>query len=320
MQRSVDALRAAQRPFIIAHIAPDGDCLGAALGLYWGLRQLGKQPTVACGDAVPGSFAFLPGSEVLVHAAPPNHHDLILAIDASDLARLGTIYDPAVFGERPLVNIDHHVTNQYFGNVNWVEPSAASTSEMIYMLLSALGVAFDPVIATCLLTGIVTDTLGFRTTSTKPELLEIAAALMRAGASLTSIIERAFNTKTLASLRLWGKVLERLQTEGEIIWSENTRAMRQECGAALGDASGAVGFLLGAREAHVSVLFVERDDGDIEVGIRARPGHDISQVALNLGGGGHPQAAGCVLKGDLTQIKARVLDEIRRSLDGHEPT
>jgi phosphoesterase RecJ-like protein len=165
-----------------------------------------------------------------------------------------------------------------------------------------------------LLNGIVTDTRGFRTPNTTSDVMEAATKLMSAGASLPEIVEQVFNRRPLAVIRLWGRALSAVQLDGRIIWTEVSQAMRQECGLSSDSDDGLVSFLTSANEADVGIVFTEKDDGTIDVSMRSMPGIDISGVAMRLGGGGHPQAAGCNLNSSLTEARERVLAGLRRVL------
>jgi phosphoesterase RecJ-like protein len=292
---------------------PDGDAIGSLLGLGWALHRLGKEHTLACADPVPDSFAYLPGSKAIV-AHPEGNYDLVIGLDCSDLKRLGDAYDQDSLRGVPIINIDHHVTNVGFGSVNWVDPSSAATAQMVLTLIEHLEVPLDPAMATCLLNGIVTDTRGFRTPSTTPAAMEAAIRLMTAGASLSEITEQVFNRRPLAVVCLWGRALSAIQLDGRIIWTEISQAMKYECGLGSDSDDGLASFLTSACEVDVGIVFTEKDDGTIDVSMRSMPGIDISNVAIRLGGGGHPQAAGCNLNSSLASARERVLAELRRSL------
>ncbi|MHB1414764.1 MAG: DHH family phosphoesterase [Chloroflexota bacterium] len=189
---AVRLLRESQRVAILSHINPDGDTLGSALALSHGLRQLGKRTVIFCPDSLPANLAFLPGyEEIQTDGGLPEDLDLIAFVDASDTGRHGrlSIRNRDVPPHVRLLNIDHHQTNDYFGEVNFVDPDAAATGEQIYDILQALQVAIDLPIATCLLTALVTDTQGFRTANTTSRTLAIAARLREMGAPLSTIVE-----------------------------------------------------------------------------------------------------------------------------------
>jgi phosphoesterase RecJ-like protein len=292
---------------------PDGDAIGSLLGLGWALHKLDKEHTLACADPVPDSFAYLPGSEAIV-AHPEGNCDLVISLDCSDLKRLGTAYDQNFLRGVPIINIDHHVTNVGFGSVNWVDPNSAATAQMVLTLIERLEVPLDPTVATCLLNGIVTDTRGFRTPNTTPAVMKAATKLMAAGASLPEITDQVFNRRPLAMLCLWGRALSTTQLDGRIIWTEISQTMKHECGLNSDSDDGLVSFLTSANEADVGIVFTEKDDGTIDVSMRSMPGIDISGVAIRLGGGGHPQAAGCNLSSTLAEARETVLAKLRRSL------
>jgi phosphoesterase RecJ-like protein len=292
-------------------VSPDGDAFGSALGLMWGLRALGKTATVSIADPVPFNFHYLPGWEEIAPRQPTDE-DLIVTVDGADAERLGAGFSQALVGNRPVVVIDHHVTNPRFGTFNWVDPRYPACAEMIYELLQVLKVPISPEIATCLLTGIATDTMGFTTDHTTAQVVQVAGELMRAGGDLPFILKQAYATRSLADARVWGRVLMTLQVEGHIAWAENRLADRRAVNATEEDGSGIASFMRGIEGVCIAALFVERDDGTTRVSLRSTAGWDIAQVAVALGGGGHPQAAGVTLEAPLAEAKTLVLDLLRR--------
>jgi phosphoesterase RecJ-like protein len=307
-----ELIHRARRILLIAHVAPDGDAIGSLLGLGWLLKAQGKDLTLTCEDPVPDVYTWLPGSGEIVRQASGSY-DLIISLDCSDERRLGQ-----VFGDRsagvPLLNIDHHITNTRFGTINWVDPATVATSQMVLNLADALGWALTEPAATCLLNGVVTDTRSFSTSNVDAATMRAALRLMEAGAPLYQITRRALDERPLASVRLWGQAVDRLRLEDGILWTEVTRAMRQQWSLDEGDNSGFANFLSGVREAKVAIVFTERDGGTVDVSMRCVPGYDVAEPAVRLGGGGHRLAAGCTLEDDLSRARERVLAEVRRSL------
>lgn len=314
-----EAIRKAQRILVVTHVAPDGDAIGSLLALGWALEGLGKEVILACADPVPRNYRYLPGSERIVQRPDPTDVDLVISLDESDRERMGAAYDADRLLGVPLANIDHHVTNVRFGTWNWVDPSKAATAELVLELVDYLGVPVDGRIALCLLNGLVTDTHGFRTPNTGPAELAVAIRLMEAGASLHRVVHHAFNRRPYASLRLWGFALQTVHLDGRIIWAEVTQEMQRLAGG--GDMSNGslVNFLIAAEGADVAVVFTEREDGQVEVGFRSLAGVDVSGVALSLGGGGHPQAAGCTVPGPLPAARERVLAALAQALRDQRP-
>ena len=305
-------LQQAERPVLICHFSPDGDALGTMLGLVIALQKLGKQPDAICQDPLPANFQYLPGANRVL-SRPAGNYDLIVSLDCSDARRMGTPYEILSSQGKsiPIINIDHHVTNLNFGELNWVDPEAVAAAEMVLELIELMGIALDPDLATCLLTGIVTDTRGFRTANMSPKVMAAVARLMEAGASLSEITGSAFSHRPLAAVRLWDRALSETHLDGRILWCFITREMRVQSNYPTDGDAGLVGFLCDVSEADIAVVFTERDDGEIDVGIRAIPGLDVSQVALSLGGGGHPQAAGCMLRTTLQEAVEIVLPRLQ---------
>jgi phosphoesterase RecJ-like protein len=301
------------RILVITHVAPDGDAIGSLLGLGALLDVQGKETTLACEDSVPAPYTWLPGSTQVVKQSDTDY-DLVISLDCSDQRRMGRIFGDHL-RQVPLVNIDHHVTNTGFGTVNWVDPASVAAAQMVLGLANASGWELTEAAATCLLTGLVTDTRSFRTANVNIIAMRAALQLMEAGASLNQIAWRVLDQRSLASIHLWGRAFEGLQLQDGILWTVVTRAMRQEFKSNGSDDSGLANFLSGVREAKIIVVFTERDDGTIDVGMRSNPGYDVAQIALRLGGGGHPQAAGCSLEEDLSRAIERVLAEAHHSLE-----
>ena len=299
------------------HVNPDGDAIGSLLGLGHVLDALpaGTGPrrvTLACQDPAPELLRFMPGARPeggrIVNVLPEDlQPDLVISLDASDPARLGKIFAGLAFTSTPLLVIDHHITNLHFGHVNYVAPEVASTSQLVVALADALGVGLPPAAALPLLVGLVTDTLGFRTSNVTAAEMACAVRLMEAGANLADVAQRTLATRPLKFTRLWGMAFTNARLDGYVLWAEVTRAMRAAAGITSDDDGGLVSQLINTAEARVAVVFNELADGEIEVDFRSRPGYDVAAVALSLGGGGHPQAAGCKLTGNLAEAEARVL-------------
>ena len=311
--QAVELFRQHNKIFVAAHIMPDGDCIGSALGLMWALRRIGKTVTVACNDHVSNTFKFLSGFEELVPKTPTDEEFLVF-VDGSAADRFGAAYDPTQFNRRPVLVIDHHVTNDNFAPLNFVDRRTASTAEIIYRFVHAFGVSFDRDLAQCLLTGIVTDTLGFRTANTTVETLKTVTALMEAGGSIPEIIEHSFNQVSLGSLRLRGRIFSSATLDGILLWAEVPYKLQRELGLNGNGTGGIINQLLSVEDAKIAALFTEKENGKIDVGLRSRVGYDVASIAARLGGGGHKQASGALLDGPLATARERVLAEIKKSL------
>ncbi|RME81626.1 MAG: bifunctional oligoribonuclease/PAP phosphatase NrnA [Caldilineae bacterium] len=312
-QELLDAIMRARHPLVIAHVAPDGDAIGSVLACGRLLHHLGKDPILACQDRVPAAFRFLPGHDRLRTEIEGFEIDMVISLDSSDPSRMGRIYESR-FNNIPLAVVDHHITNVYFGNVNWVEPEACATAEMIYYLARAFDIEPDQEMATCILTGIVTDTRGFRTANTTARVMNLASRLMEAGAPLGAITEQALNSRSLDLVRLWGRALDTVAVEDGVVSAENSLRMRADLDGVI-RAEGLVSFILGVYEAKAAVVFTELAENEVECSFRARPGYDVSQVAFEFGGGGHPLASGCTLAGTLPEVKEEVLRRLKEAVN-----
>lgn len=310
LEQARQLILSASRPLLICHVAPDGDAIGSLTGLGMALHQVGLRPIMACSDPIPDRLKYIPGAGDVVQEASDTF-DLAICIDCSDLERLGHFAESPAFKNAPLLNIDHHLTNLNFGTVDLVNPGASSTAELVLLLLEHMGVALNAEIATALLTGIVSDTRGFRTSNVTVQVMEAALRLMKAGASLPYVTHHSLNRRPTPAILLWREALSTLRVEDRIIWASISWAMRRAAGYEGNGDAGLVSFLVSAADADAAAVFVERDDGYVEVGLRAVPGFDVAQVALQFGGGGHALAAGCRLPGPLEEAQRRVLDALQ---------
>jgi len=305
-QRIKELIQQARRVLACSHSRPDGDAISSLLAMGWALERLGKDYTLVSPHPVPSTFRFLPGWEKISQKLAGSY-DLVIALDSGSLDRFERLCERVKRIKAPLLVIDHHITNAYFGTVNWVEPEASATTEMLFFLFQELGLQLDERAATYLLTGIVTDTLGFRTSNVTPRTVEVLRELMKAGASLSWISDQAFNRRPLSALRLWAAVLPGVQHQDHIVWGEIPLAARKASGYPDGDDADLVELLATVEEAQVAVIFYEREDGKVKVSLRSRPGINVAEVAQQLGGGGHAQAAGAIVEGPLEAARQRVL-------------
>jgi len=307
-EQARQALERARRVAVATHITPDADAISSLIGLTQILRRLGKEAEPFCDDELPPRLRAIPHAEEISRVAHGSF-DLLVSLDASDPARLGRAF--AEVGEAPLLNIDHHITNTGFGTVNWVDPSAVATAEMVLWLADDLGAPLDRELASILLAGIVGDTMGLRTPNVTPQVLREVTRLVEAGASLPALVDVLFNRRSFAAIRLFGQALAGVRLEDGVIWTVVTREMRQALGLGQANDLSLSSFLISAEEARIAAVFTERDDGKVEVSMRARPGYDVARVALAFGGGGHPPAAGCLVPGPLEEVIPPILSALK---------
>jgi bifunctional oligoribonuclease and PAP phosphatase NrnA len=315
------AIEKANHILVIAHVDPDGDAIGSLTAVGQALLQLHKRVTLVCDDAVPERFHYLPlATEVRRVPSANLHYDLVIAVDCGDASRMGWAFECLPDPKPSIVNIDHHVTNTRFGTFNVIDPDASSTAEILHSFLKELDVELTTGIAESLLTGIVTDTMGFRTSNVTPATLRAAADLIEAGAEITAISLRALHQKSLATVRMWGIGLSRMVFEDGLLWTSISRDEMRHAGIeGSPSSSGLVNFLADVDSAVMGVVLGEMADGTIRVGMRSVPPYDVAEVAAQFGGGGHTLAAGCTLEGPLDEAERRIVAASREAIARQRP-
>ena len=299
----------------ITHIGPDGDALGSITAVGQALRQMGKSVTLVCDDGSLSRFNYLEMSNQIQTVRDANvHYDLVVAVDCGDESRMGNAFSQLPNPKPTVINIDHHITNTMFGEVNIVDPHAASTTEILFDLFAGLGVTLTSEIAMSLLTGLVTDTLGFRTVSVSAKTMKIASRLMDAGADLSLATLQGLSLKSMSTMRLWQLGLNKMRQEGGLIWASISKEELQEINYVSSSSAGLVNMLANVDTAIIGAVLMEMPDGAIRVGFRCRPPYSVSELALNLGGGGHPLAAGCTLDGPLPAAESLVVDMCKETI------
>ncbi len=309
----------ARRVLIVTHIGPDGDAIGSLCGLASALRGLGKQVITAVDDGVPPDLRFIPGAGEVRAALDPVSVDLCIAVDCGDERRMGEVGQVARQTGRPLINLDHHATNTFFGDANLVDPATVAAAEGVLDWLDHMQVELDATTAFCLLTGLVTDTLCFRTDNVTARTLSKAQRLMDLGAPLSEIVQRTVSRKTYAGLRLWQAAIPGVQLDEHVIWAAITREMFAESGFDGTDDDGLVSMLVQVEEAYISAVFRETPEGKVEIGFRAVPGFDTSAVAVLLGGGGHRLASGATVDEPLGTLVPRVVALLKEAVRAGSP-
>jgi phosphoesterase RecJ-like protein len=311
----VATLRGAKSIAIVSHRDPDPDTIGSGIALGLALDSLGKRVTLHCADPVPDAARFLAWADRYVADPPPATADLIVTVDfgSAERAKFALPAGPT------LVNIDHHASNDRFGSVNLVDATSAATAELVSRVIDALGVRWTGDMATAALVGIMTDTGSFQFPSTDARALERAARLREAGADLQAITYNVFRNKRFQALKLWGFAFARLRREqdGQLVWTEVTRADFASADALDEDVSGLVEQIARANGMRVALLFNEHDAGRIKVSCRTSawaPSVDAAAVMARFGGGGHVRAAGALATGNATEVREAVLRAAREAL------
>jgi bifunctional oligoribonuclease and PAP phosphatase NrnA len=307
-----DRIQAAQRVLITSHVRPDGDAIGSGLALGLALLDAGKQVQVVLSDGIPASFKHLPGAD-MVRTKAEGEFDLIISVDCSDLKRVGDALDGY---HTPDIVIDHHITAEAFGTLNLVEPEAVATASVLARYMHVWGLTITAPIAANLITGLVTDTLGFRTSNTTPEVLRQAADLLELGVDMSTLYFRSLVRRTFPAAKYWGAGLTNLQRADGIIWTTLTVADRKASGYTGNDDADLVNIISSIDEADIAIIFVEQSKSKTKVSWRGLKTHvDVSQIARQFNGGGHKAASGAELSGSLAEVQERVLAATRKGLN-----
>ncbi len=316
----VAAISAARNVLIVSHENPDADTLGASLGVARLVAAGGARATSICTDPPPPLYDFLPGIEaVRTDPEPDQTYDLLVIVDCGSLDRVGPVRHRhrALFADVPTVVIDHHVSNDGSGPTDWIDPAAAATCEMVALLATRLGVpltAGEGALASALMAGIVMDTATFAHPNATPRTLSVAAALVEAGAPLSEISRLLYRSKPDAQLRLFGRVLDRLESadEGQVVWSTLTDTDLEATGSTAAHSEGIIDLLSQAERAEVTIVFKEQGSAT-RISVRTKPGGvDATVLTGAFGGGGHARAAGATVALPLAAAQDAVLLEARR--------
>ncbi|MGH7263810.1 MAG: DHH family phosphoesterase [Candidatus Rokuibacteriota bacterium] len=310
----LEVIRAGRRFLLLAHLYPDGDVLGSQLGLGLALRDAGRRVEFACHHPVTDPFHFLPGADAIQQwKEGRGQHDVVVTLDCPDPSRVGGLLDGVRQPGTRVLNIDHHADNRRYGDVNWIAPTAAATGEMVFDLLEAAGFPVTAPVAVNLYTAIVTDTGSFRYSNTTPRTFRIAARLLEAGAEPAAVAIALYETRHLAGLHLLGRILQQVETnaEGTAAWVVIDRSQTRS--PDLLEAEDFITYPRSLRTAKVAVLFRELA-GEVKVSLRAKGEVNVARIAAAFGGGGHANAAGAVVKGDLAAVKTAVLGAVGEAL------
>lgn len=295
---------------ITSHIRPDGDAVGSVLALGLALEKSGKKVEMVLHSGVSNTFRHLAGSELIKRSFSADC-DLYIVVDCSDLLRSGGVLNE----HQPDIVIDHHITNNGFGRINLIDPLAVATCAILAEHMPQWGLTIDEPVASALLSGIISDSIGFRTSNTTAHSLRIAADLVDKGAEITRLYNKALISKPFESVNYWGFGLARLQREDRLAWTSLSLEDRKNAGYHSEDDADLTNILSSIEDIDIAVLFIEQKANHVKVSWRARPGLDVASIAASLGGGGHPPAAGVDLEGSLPEVQEKILKLTRDYLD-----
>jgi len=323
-QPVMDAIAQAEHIILITHCNPDGDGIGAQQALYEVLSAAGKHVRMHNRDGVPRIYQFLnysglvsQGDWVEPASATTAPADMIIALDCGAFGRLGM--PESFFAGAKLLNIDHHASNKCFGDINMVDARYCATGAMIFDLIVAMGATLTAASATAMYTAVMTDTASFRLSSATAPIYRLAADLIDAGAKPWPVAVRVYESRSLAALKMMTACLNTLEmrNEGKSAWIYVTQSIYDETGADVEDTEGLIDYARSIDGAEVAIFIRidERDPNRWKISFRGKTWANVGNLAAELGGGGHAYAAGCVLKGSLSEVCDQVQQAVNRVLD-----
>lgn len=316
----ISAIRENERFLVATHVRPDGDAIGALLGMKLMIERLGKKADAFCRDEFPPEFGFLPAADT-VGAFPSSdvRYDAAVLVDCGEFDRVGDALYEYIGSRVPVViNIDHHLTSSPFANFDWMETGASSTCEMLFDLCMHLSLAPDADLATLLYTGIITDTGSFRFTNTNRRVFEVSTILVESGADPARIAQEIYDSTSPEKLSLLAMALGTVEfyANSRVAAAELSRSMLDRTGTSYADSEGFINHLRSVKTVELAVFFREGSDGIIHVSLRSRDGIDVARFAQRHGGGGHRQAAACRIEGALGSVRSMIIKEAVEYLEG----
>ena len=310
----LNEIQIAEKIVILTHEAPDGDAIGSSLAVHIALKQLGKTSDVIIPE-YSRLFSFLPGADSIMQESSIKEYDLAIALDCADIKRLKSGEEYFETAKRK-IQIDHHGSNTMFGDLNFVNPASPACCEILVEMFNYYGITINKEIGTCLVTGIITDTGGFRYPKTTAETFEFTAELLQKGVNVSDIYKRVQDTKTRANFELTKLVIDRMELleDGKVTFTYITQEDSKKIGAEVGDHEGLVEIGRDIEGVEVSIFIREKEDGTYKASLRSNSYVNVADICLLFGGGGHQMAAGCAFKDDKDVVKEKLLNEIRKVL------
>jgi phosphoesterase RecJ-like protein len=296
---------------LTSHARPDGDAIGSTLACGEILRRMGKQADIVLRDGVPRVYQQLPFAPGVIQNDHVNgNYEVAILLECDNIQRTRL----EGLDKYLLINIDHHKSGRNFADLNWIDPKAVATGELVFRLARAAGVEISPEIATCLYTAVLTDTGAFMFEGTNEHTFALARELVLAGADPALCARHIYFGHSTAKLRLLGAALSALQREGPLTWIWVTQEQMERVGAKEEDCEGLVNYALSIGDVEVAVFFRELPGGRFRVSLRSKGKLDVAQIAEEFGGGGHTCASGCSVDGPLHAAVESVLGKIRPQL------
>lgn len=299
---------------LLSHTMPDGDSIGSLLGLYQVLRSMGKEVSMFLQDPVPVIYHYLLGSDLVlspgqVRGAIEN----VIFLDCADEERAGQDALNILADRQFTINIDHHQSNTLFGDINYIQPKAAATAELVYALVKKLGIKINPSLANALYAAIIQDTGSFHHSNTTPTTFRTAADLLECGVQLEATRIQLFESKSRAEICLLGRALNSIEfsPDGKVAWMTITYQDAESLGAQNLHPEGIINHTLMVEGVEVGLLFRETAPDKIKIGFRSKGAIDVSELASGFGGGGHRQASGAQMDSSMEECQRKVIQTVR---------
>jgi len=317
MKRIINHLKNSRRILLATHINPDGDAIGSLVAMGLALEALGKATTLHCSSPIPAVYRFLPATDKITGAcASANHFDTAIILDCGDFERVGKAFSEIQKIET-IINLDHHVTNTGFGDLEIVDTAACATAEIVYRLVKKLGVSISPGMATSIYTGIFTDTGSFRFSNTNRAAFSICEEMVAIGMDPFKVAQNVYGTYSLGRIKLLNLALDSIEVAagGKVSIMTLTQDMLTETKTQPADIDGLINYAKGIEDVKLAALLQEIENGSrgsdgparFHVSLRSDGTVDVAEIAAAFGGGGHVVAAGFNIDLPLEEIKAKIV-------------
>lgn len=310
----VKAIQKSKTIAISFHVSPDGDSLGSSLALALALKKSNKDCYIACKDTIPEIYSYLPFNKIKMEDTIGTSTDCVIVLDCGDVKRICT--DINIHSRNyTVLNLDHHISNEFYGDINLVDTSSAAVGEIIFEIIETLHIPLDEEISRCIYTSIVSDTGGFKYTNTTPKTHAIAAKLISYNIGFNDIHMTLFQSKSLNKVKLYGKVIENLYLleKDKVCIMKLTKDMLNELNMENSDTSDIIS--LGTDISSVEVVALLKEaDSKVKVSLRSKHIVDVRKIAETFGGGGHIRAAGLTIDCDIKSAEALIINAIKKEL------
>lgn len=311
----IEKIKSSEKIVILTHETPDGDAIGSTLAMKMALKQLGKESDVIIRE-YPKGFDFLPGRNDVKSDTDVEKYDLAISLDCSDFKRLvGNEYFEKA---KQTIVIDHHGSNKMYGDFNFVNPVAPACCQILIGMFEYFDIKIDKELGSCILTGIITDTGGFRYSGVTPETFEFTADLLAKGVNVSDIYKRVLETKTKPNFELMKRTINRMEflESGKVTFTYITNQDLKEVNAGIGDHEGLVEIGRDIEGVEVSIFIrqKEQEENAYKVSMRSNEYVNVSDICFRFGGGGHEKAAGALIQGNIEQVKQKILNEVKKVL------